>query len=347
MMFNGRVKPIRSDFELEDELSVPSRSDVESLNALSGDILILGAGGKMGPSLARLARRAADAGNISRRVIAASGFSQPSVRAELEKHGIETIPCNLLDEKSYAMLPSCANVLYLAGRKFGSSDRPDLTWASNVVIPAFAANRFRDSRIVAFSTGNVYSFVKTETGGSVEGDLPQPVGEYAQSCLGRERIFEHCSLENGTKTLLLRLNYAVDLRYGVLVDIAQKVFDGKPVDLSVGYFNVIWQRDANSYALRGLALCESPPRILNVTGTDILSVRSTAQYFAREFGREPVLVGSESTTALLSNASLCRTLLGQPVCTSAILMAKVADWIRNGGSTLNKPTHFEVRNGRY
>ena len=250
--------------ELEDELSRPSEADVEFLRQLEGDILILGAAGKMGPSLARLCRRAADAAGPARRILAVS-------RRLISEPGIDAISCDLLDRAQVAQLPDCPNVLYLAGRKFGSSDNPELTWAMNTVVPANVAERFRQSRIVVFSTGNVYALRAVAAGGSRETDAPAPVGEYAQSCLGRERVFEYFANHHGVRCLFFRLNYAVDLRYGVLVDIARKVYAGEPVDLAVPAFNAIWQRDANSYALRALAHCGTPPRILNITGLETVS----------------------------------------------------------------------------
>jgi nucleoside-diphosphate-sugar epimerase len=317
------------------------------MRRLAGDVIVLGAGGKMGPSLAKLARRASDAAGTTRRVIAVSRFSSSEARDELENSGVETVSCDLLDRDDVAKLPDCENVLFLAGRKFGSSGRSDLTWAMNTVVPANAAYRYRRSRIVAFSTGNVYPFVSAASGGSIETDEVQPRGEYAQSCLGRERVFEFFSNEYGTKCLIFRLNYAVDLRYGVLVDIARKVYDGQPVDLTVAYFNTIWQGDANSYALRCLELCESPPRTLNVTGAEIISVREAAEFYARRFQREVVFRGEESGEALLNNSTLCRQLLGEPEVKLEELMEWVARWVEVGGKSLNKPTKFEVSDGKF
>jgi nucleoside-diphosphate-sugar epimerase len=338
---------IETEQQLEEWLSAPNSRDAELMRRLPGDVIVLGAGGKMGPSLARRARRASDAAATTRRVIAVSRFSSSEARDELENAGVETISCDLLDRDDVAKLPDCENVLFLAGRKFGSSGRLDLTWAMNTIVPANAAYRYRHSRIVAFSTGNVYPFVNATSGGSVETDELQPRGEYAQSCLGRERVFEFFSNEYGTKCLIFRLNYAVDLRYGVLVDIARKVYDGQPVDLSVGYFNTIWQGDANSYALRCLELCESPPRILNVTGAEIVSVGDVAEFYAHRFHREVVLRGEESGEALLNNASLCRQLLGEPEVKLKELMEWVARWVEVGGRSLNKPTKFEVSDGKF
>ncbi|HEX4947868.1 MAG TPA: NAD-dependent epimerase/dehydratase family protein [Blastocatellia bacterium] len=317
------------------------------LRRVPGDFLILGAGGKMGPSLAQRIKRTAAAADSSRRVIAVSRFSSAAARAELEHAGIETIACDLLDRQQIAALPEAENVFFLAGRKFGSTDRLDLTWAINSYLPGLVAERYSQSRVVVFSTGNVYPFVSVASGGAVESDVPDPRGEYANSCLGRERIFEYFSHERGLRCLIFRLNYAVDLRYGVLVDIARKVFAGEPVNLSVGSFNVIWQGDANSYALRSLELCASPPRILNVTGPEIVSTRNTAEFFARRFGRAVSFVGAESDIALLNNASLCHQLLGSPSVSLSELMECVAHWIETGGASLGKPTKFEVTDGKF
>jgi nucleoside-diphosphate-sugar epimerase len=310
------------------------------MRRLDGDLLILGAGGKMGPSLARLCRSAADASGRPRRIITVS-------RHLAAEAGIEAIPCDLLQRDQVARLPECPNILYLAGRKFGSSGSPELTWAMNAVVPAFVAERFRHSRMVVFSTGNVYPFREVSSGGSVETDTPAPVGEYAQSCLGRERVFEYFSREYGFPCLLFRLNYAVDLRYGVPVDIARKVYGGLPVNLGVPAFNAIWQRDANSYALRSLEHCDSPPRILNVTGAETLTVRETANWFGERFGRPVSFEGSAGPTALLSDASACHRLLGPPEVSAARLLEMVAAWIEAGGASLEKPTHFEVADGRF
>ena len=338
---------IETEAQLEDRLSTPSETDLATMRRLSGDIIILGAGGKMGQSLARRIKRATDAANVARRIIAVSRFSAPQSRDELAGAGVETISCDLLDREQIAALPDCENVFFLAGRKFGSTERTDLTWAINSYAPGLVADRYRTSRIVVFSTGNVYPFVSAAAGGSVESDAPQPRGEYASSCLGRERVFEYFSHTHGTRLLIFRLNYAVDLRYGVLVDIARKVHAGQPVNLTVPAFNVIWQGDANSYALRSLELCESPPRILNVTGPETIATRRAAEFFAARFNREAIFQGAEADSALLNNAALCHRLLGYPAVTLGELMELVARWIEVGGASLNKPTKFEAVDGRY
>lgn len=333
--------------ELERRLSEPDEADRAFVRELQGDILVLGAGGKIGPSLAKLAKRAADQAGISKRVLAVSRFASGAARRDLEATGVETVTSDLLNPAVVERLPECQNVLYLAGRKFGSTGRPDLTWATNAIAPALVAYHYRKSRIVAFSTGNVYGFTAVDSGGSRESDTVAPVGEYAQSCLARERIFEYGSNEYGTPCLLFRLNYAVDLRYGVMVDIARKVYAGAPVDVTVPAFNAIWQRDANSYALRALKFCASPPRILNVTGAEAIRVREIAEWFGARFGRDCLLCGEERSSALLSNASLCHSLLGAPSASESILRERVAEWVSAGGESLQKPTHFEVTNGSY
>ena len=338
---------IRDEAQLEDVLSEPSRADVDCVSRMSGDILIIGAAGKMGPSLARLIHRAVERAGSRSRVLAASRFSVTAVRESLEADGIQTIACDLLDPGQVTALPRVENVLFLAGRKFGTLDRTDVTWATNTLVPARVAEHFAQSRMVVFSTGNVYPLVPAEGPGSSEDDPPSPVGEYAQSCLGRERVVEFVSRERSLRALIFRLNYAVDLRYGTLVDIARKVFAGEPIDVTMGYFNAIWQGDANGYALRSLDLCSSPPAILNVTGPERISVRESAEWFGSTFGRPPLFVNTEGPVALLSDSSRCRARLGEPAVSLPVLRQWVAHWVRTGGASLNKPTHFEVTDGRY
>jgi nucleoside-diphosphate-sugar epimerase len=314
---------------------------------LRGDIVILGAGGKMGPSLAKLAKRAVAETVVQKRIFAVSRFASESVRHELEAEGITVIARDLLNLKDVRQLPESENVLYLAGRKFGSADRPDLTWAMNAIAPALAAYHYRQSRVVVFSTGNVYGLRDVASGGSRETDAVAPLGEYAQSCLARERIFEYHSIEYGAKCLIFRLNYAVDLRYGVLVDVARRVYSDEPVDVTVPMFNAIWQRDANSYALRALDLCTSPCRILNVTGAEMINVREAAEFFGGQFGRRCQFQGDEGSSALLSNAARCHELLGAPSVSLDTLRQWVAEWVTAGGQNLNKATHFEVVDGKY
>jgi nucleoside-diphosphate-sugar epimerase len=340
-------REVGGEIELEDLLSEPSAADVACVGRLKADVMIIGAAGKMGPSLARRVHRAAGRAGGPTRVLAVSRFSSPAVRQSLEADGIHTVACDLLDPDQIAALPRVENVLFLAGRKFGTLDRTDVTWATNTIVPARVAEHFAQSRMVVFSTGNVYPLVAADGPGSGEDDLPSPTGEYAQSCLGRERVVEFVSRERTLRALMFRLNYAVDLRYGTLVDIARKVLGGEAVDLTMGYFNAIWQGDANSYALRSLELCSSPPAILNVTGPERISVRETAEWFGSIFGRAPIFVNTEGPVALLSDSSRCRALLGEPTVPLRVLRQWVADWVRAGGTTLNKPTHFEVTDGRY
>jgi nucleoside-diphosphate-sugar epimerase len=338
---------IDDELQLENVLSRPSRADVQFVRRLDDDIAVVGAGGKMGPSLARRIRRAMDEAECRGQVCAIARFSSPTLRRDLDADGIRTLACDLLDPEQVARLPDFANVLFLAGMKFGSSARPDLTWALNTIVPANVARRFSTSRIVAFSTGNVYPFVEPSSGGCAETDSPDPVGEYAQSCLGRERIFEHYSSTRGTPCLLFRLFYATDLRYGVLADIARKVHSGETIDLSMAYLNTIWQGDANSYALRSLDLSVSPARPLNVTGPDTISVRSVADFFGRRFSREPRFSGSEGRQALLGRTELCGSLLGKPEVPLEQLLEWTASWVDRGGTSLGKPTHYERTDGRF
>ena len=338
---------IEDEAHLEELLSHPSAADVAFARTLSDDVLVLGAGGKMGPSLTRRVRRALDAAGVNRRVLAVSRFSEPGLAPALERDGIETVSCDLLDPAQVERLPPALNVLYLAGRKFGSTDRPDLTWAHNSVVPAQVARRFAGARIVVFSSGNVYPPVGPSVAGSTEADAPGPVGEYAWSCLGRERVFEYFSRERKTACLLFRLFYAVDLRYGTLVDVARRVFEGEPVDLQVSRVNAIWQGDANSYAFRSLALCATPPPPLVVTGPTPVSVRGTAKRFGRIFGRPPRFTGEEGLQALLGNPSLCVSRLGPPEVSLDRLIEWTAAWVVRGGRSLGKPTHFEATDGRF
>jgi nucleoside-diphosphate-sugar epimerase len=338
---------VQSEPELEDLLSSPVQADVAALRAMQGDLLILGAGGKMGPSLARRARRSANEAGVSKRIIAVSRFSDRAAASSLEAAGVETICADLLDFDQLAPLPDVENVVFMAGRKFGSTGAEYLTWATNTYLPARVAERYRRSKIVAFSSGNVYPLVPVAGRGATETTTPEPVGEYAQSVLARERMFEFFSERYGTPVCLLRLNYAIDLRYGVFLDIASKVFAGKPVNLSMGYVNVIWQGDANSVCLRSFELCQSPPAILNLTGPEILSVRHIALRFGELFGKEPVLEGEEAGTALLNNAARCHQLFGCPSVPAARLIEWTAAWVQAGGLTWDKPTHFETRDGRF
>jgi len=337
---------IRTEDELEDRLSEPTAAVIETLGALGGDIIVLGVGGKMGPSLARMARRGSDAAGVRRRIVGVSRF-RAGGETDLRKHGIEAISCDLLDAAAVAKLPDAANVLFLVGRKFGSTGDEAGTWAINSYLPGVVCARYRGSRIVALSTGNVYPLVSASGAGSRETDSPQPVGEYAMSCLGRERVFEHFSRPYGIPVAVIRLNYACDLRYGVLVDLARKVLAGEPIDLGMGYFNTIWQGDASAMVLRAFAHAASPPKIINVTGTEKLSVRAVAERFAQLMNRPVRFTGTEADTALLSDARYGLGLLGPLRVGADQLIEWVAGWVIRGGRSLGKPTHFESRDGRF
>ncbi len=340
-------KTISTVDELEEILSRPTPGAIDTMKRLEGDLMLLGVGGKMGPTLARMAKRASDEAGIKRRVIGVSRFSAPGLSEELNRHGIETISCDLLDRQALNDMPDVPNVIYMTGRKFGSTGNEGLTWAMNVYLPGMVAERFRDSRIVVFSSGNIYPFTPVESGGPTETDSIGPVGEYAQSCLGRERMFEYFSGEYGTSVAVLRLNYAVETRYGILLDVAQKVFNGVPIPLAMGYVNLIWQGDANAQTLQALDLCASPAKILNIAGPEILSIRKLAQAFGERFGKEPVFDGTENETALLNNAGQSCRLFGPPSVPIERVIGWVAHWVEMGGSTLDKPTHYEQRDGKF
>ncbi len=314
---------IETDEQLEELLSRPTDEIVEQFKTLDGDIIFLGIAGKIGPSLAMMAKRACDQAKVKKRFIGVSRFRNREQKAQIESFGIETIQGDLLDRSFLESLPKVKNVIFLAGMKFGSEDNPSLTWAMNSYLPALIAEHFKNSRIVAYSTGCIYPLVPIVSGGSLEIDKPEPVGEYAQSCLGRERMFEYGSKKNNTPIAIIRLNYAVEPRYGVLVDIATKVKDNLPVDLSMGYFNVIWQGDANDMVLRSLEYATSPVRIFNITGEETLSVKVVAKTFGKFFGMKPIFVGEEAKTALLSNSGLATSLFGKP----RVPIQKVIEWI--------------------
>ena len=310
--------------------------------------MVLGAGGKMGPTLARMARRGLDAiGQKPRRVIAVSRFSSAGAVQSLQRHGVETIPCDLTDRAAVAALPDAPNVIFMAGQKFGTSEAPELTWVMNTLVPAIVAERFAKSRIVVFSTGCVYPLVASDGHGSREDDELGPPGEYANSCVGRERVFTHFAKQHGTRALMFRLCYTIDLRYGVLCDVATRVAHGLPVDVTMGTVNVIWQGDANARAIQCLAHTASPPIALNVTGIERVSIRSLALRFGESLKREPIITGKESVTAWLWNASRSYELFGPPSVTLDEMIAAAAHWVRKGGATLGKPTHFEVRDGQF
>lgn len=337
----------RSESELEDRLSAPNEGVVRALAQCPGDVIVLGAGGKMGPSLCRMLRRAADVAGDKRSIVAVSRFSDAQAAAQLQDHGIVVERAELSDPEALRRLPNGPNVVLMTGYKFGTSSEPWRTWGTNAVIPAFVAERYGASRIVAFSTGNVYALGSVRRGGSREDDELAPQGEYAWACVARERVLEHASRTRGTRISIVRLNYAVDLRYGVLVDLAQRVAAGQAIDLRMGHVNVIWQGDANAQAIQSLALAASPPFVVNVTGSDIVSVRAAAQELGRLLNREPRFVGQEASEALLSSTARAQELFGPPAVSTTTLIDWVADWISRGGRMLGKATHYEERGGRY
>ncbi|MCC7014765.1 MAG: NAD(P)-dependent oxidoreductase [Planctomycetes bacterium] len=328
---------------LEDVMTTPSPSLVADLARVPGDILVLGVGGKMGPTLARLAKRAVP----KREVIGVARFSEPGLRSALAATGVRTIECDLLDRAAVARLPAAPNVVFMAGRKFGSTGAEHLTWAMNALVPAIVAERFAHSRIVVFSTACVYPFVPVSSGGARE-DTPTvpPPGEYANSCVARERLFQHFSHRYGTPGRLIRLSYAIDMRYGVLHDVARKVLAREPIDLAMGHVNVIWQGDANSQALRALAHCTAPTTGLNVSGP-ATGIRALAAAFGERFGVTPVLTGVESDSAWLVDTTEARQLFGAPEVSLPRLVDWTADWVARGGRSLGKATHYEVRDGNY
>jgi len=338
--------PSMTESALEDLLSQPTPLVVEAMRGIEGDILILGAGGKMGPSLARLAVRASREAGRTRRVIAVARFSEPDLANSLSEDGVETIACDLFDAAQVARLPDAPNIIYMVGQKFGTTGEADRTWAVNAYLPGVAAARFPAARIVAFSTGNVYPLWPAGSEGPTEADPTGPIGEYAQSALARERVFEHFSRRNGTPIAVLRLNYAVEPRYGVVRDIADRVRSRTPVDLSMSRVNLIWQRDANAIALAALAHAAHPPRVLNLTGPAV-PVRWIAEECGRHLKVAPVFSGAESETALLSNTAECLRRFGPPPVNAGEMIARVVTWIEQGGRSLNKPTHFETRDGAF
>ncbi|MBW6537281.1 MAG: hypothetical protein K0B11_19895 [Mariniphaga sp.] len=340
-------KNIANEAELDELLSRPSSETVEWFKRLDGDILFLGIAGKIGPSLARMAKRACNEAGVKKQITGVSRFCNTNEKAQIEKWGIETIPGDLLDRNFLESLPKMKNVFFLAGMKFGSEENLSLTWAMNSYLPALVAENFKDSRIVAYSTGCVYPLVPVESGGSKETDKPEPVGEYAQSCLGRERMFEYGSQKYKTPVALIRLNYAVEPRYGVLVDIASKVKNNQPVDLTMGWFNAIWQGDANNMVLRSLEHTASPASVLNITGLEILKVRDVALEFGKLFKTKVQFSGNEAETALLSNAEQAFRLFGKPQIPVHKVMDWTARWMEEEKKLLGKPTHFEVRDGKY
>lgn len=338
---------MKSLTQLESDFLAPSNALIEDMANIQGDIILLGIGGKMGPSMGKLAVQAAQAAGINKRIIGISRFSDPKAKAQLEANGVETISCDLLNDAELQALPDAPNVIYLAGNKFGTTGNESFTWAMNAYLPGRVAEKYKNSNIVAFSSGNVLPFVPVTSGGASEETAPDPLGEYAQSCLGRERIFEYFSKKNQTPTLIYRLNYAVDFRYGVVMEIAKSVRDGKAIDLRTENVNVIWQGDANEIAIRSLLHCETPAKILNVTGPEILSTRWLANQFGLKFGKEPVFVNEPTGTALLNNASECHRIFGYPRVTIREIIDITATWMQQGGEEFGKATHFQERGGKF
>jgi len=338
---------IETEEQLDDVLTRPSARLIEFIKSVSSPLLLLGAGGKMGPTLAALARRATEEAKHPLEVIAVSRFSDPQAREWVEKRGIRATSCDLFNARDIENLPDATSVIYLVGLKFGTAKNPSATWAANTIIPTRIAERFAKSRIVALSTGNVYPLSEVKRGGSVETDPLTPVGEYANAAVARERIFEFHSRNQGIPIALLRLFYAVELRYGVLVDIAQKVHRGEPIDLTNGYFNCIWQSDANEMVIRALSLCATPPSPWNLCRPEVFSTRNIATHLGQLLDRVPKFIGSESSTALLGNSSPLCAQLGQPAVSADQMLPWIAGWVKRGGRNLNRPTHFEVRDGKY
>jgi hypothetical protein len=334
---------IADEAGLEEVMSRPDAALQADLAAAPGDLLVLGAAGKMGPTLCRLAKRA----DPARRVIAVARWSEPGLRERMQSWAIECLPADLTDRAALAALPDAPNVLFMAARKFGSTGNEPLTWAMNVLLPAIVAERFAQSRIVFFSTGNVLPMARVNGPAPDETTAPAPLGEYAASCLGRERVFQHAAAARGTRCFGVRLNYAIDLRYGELHDVATKVWNGTPVPLAMGHANVIWQGDANAWTLRALRHADAACPIMNVTGPETVSIRWLAARFAALMGRDAQFAGSEAEEALLSNAARAFALFGYPRVPLERLVLWVADWVMRGGRALGKPTKFEVRDGRF
>jgi nucleoside-diphosphate-sugar epimerase len=333
--------------QLEDLLSEPSVAAVQALVRCPGDILLLGAGGKMGPTLARMARRASDAAGTQRRIIAVSRFTTQELPAQLQHYGVEPICCDLTDPQQLGALPEAPNVIFMTGLKFGASTSATATRLMNVELPRRVCHQYSQSRLVAFSSGNVYGYSPVVWGGSMERDALSPVGGYAQSVVAREEVFTQCTRQFGTPVTLLRLNYACELRYGVLVDIARAVWNGQPIPLAMGSFNILWQGDANAAALAALDLAAAPPLVLNVTGPETLSVRRVAEQLGQLLGKPAIFAGVEAADALLNNAQLAHQRLGYPRIGPRQMLEWIADWVRRGGEFLDKPTHFEARDGNF
>jgi nucleoside-diphosphate-sugar epimerase len=347
---------IETEEALDEILTRPRPALVEFIRTIQSPLLLLGAGGKMGPTLAVLARRTADLAGRPLEIVAASRFSNSGARRWLEERGVRTLACDLMDPESWKRLPDAKDIVYLLGQKFGTTQNPALTWAINSLPPAYACARYPGSRMVVLSSGSIYPLTPVQNGGADESESLTPLGEYANACVARERIFEYFShpldcwfdpAPNHTRVALIRLFYAVELRYGVLVDLALKIYSGQPVDLAMGYFNCIWQGDANEMILRSLALAEAPPVPYNLSGQQPQAVRQIADRFGEIFGKAPLFTGSEADTALLGNSARIYARLGEAATPLDAVVSWIAHWIQHGGRLLGKPTHFEVRDGRY
>lgn len=332
---------------IEEELSQPTPGVADDLASLDGDIVVLGVGGKVGPSVAIMAQRAIESAGLDKRVFGVARFSDERARNSLERHGVIPVQADLTDDRQLASLPDAPNVIYMAGKKFGTVGEEHTTWMMNSYLPGRVADRYKQSRIVAFSTLVTYPLADAGLGGSRESDAQGPIGEYAASCLGRERVFEHFSRVNGTPVLLFRLAYAIETRYGVLLEIARAVKDGVAIPLEMGHVSVIWQRDVAGYALRSLRLAATPPRALNITGPEIVSVRWLAHRFAERFGVEPVFEGTESGTAYVLDGSDLQSEFGFPTTTLQEMIGRVAEWVEESGPTIGKPTKFQIRDGAF
>ena len=333
--------------ELEQLLSEPTWGAIQAMGALDGDIAVLGVGGKMGPTLARMVKRASEMAGVKRRVIGVARFSSPTLERRLQTWGVETVRCDLLDNKALSRLPDAANVVFMAGMKFGTTGQEPQTWVVNSFLPGLVADRYRQSRIAVFSTGNVYGLSPISRGGSREEDALNPSGEYAMSCVGRERTFEYFSRKHNTSMTILRLNYATELRYGVLLDIALQVHAGRAVRLAMGYLNAIWQADASAMSIESLGCATSPPNVINIAGPELLSVRWVAEEFGKRFDKPVIFDSEESSDALLSNAQKSYQLFGRPRVSAQQIMDWIAEWVSKSGTTLAKPTLFEERAGRF
>ena len=339
---------IASENELEDFLSTPSEALIEDLSAVDGDIMILGAGGKMGPSMAKLAMRAVREGGLKKKVYAVNrSFREEHLRKQMEELGIQIVKCDFLEDGALEKLPECQNIIFLAGMKFGSSEAQAQLWALNCLMPGLVARRFRSSRIVELSSGNIYGLNNLLHGGPVDGDDLKPFGDYAMSVLGRDRMFEYAAETYKTPVCLLRLFYALDLRYGIIVDVAQKILSGTPIDVTMGNLTCIWQGDANSQTLRALKLCSAPAKPLIVTGPETVSIRWMAKRLSEELGKEAILTGIESTDIIMGNSAQATRLFGYPTVPLDQVIIWVAHWLKNGGPTLGKPTKFQVRDGKF